>query len=1099
MRRYSIVFILVTTLMIASASASVAEVDGERSIPPTYQDLWSKDLRITKNPAEDTMPQVTVDSDQNVHMVWQRSGYWTKTFDNTGLPLSKEVFITPHVVRGYGNPDRYPLGPTVAIDSNANIHVVWDDGWQNCYYQKFDHDGNSLTQEIHLGNVDNTASHVPAVAVDPVNDYVHIVHEDYEYQCEDIVYDKLDNDGKVLVNEVSVSADVSSHCEHCTLTTDIYGYIHVGFGSPTGAWHRKVNQNGIVRGHSVNMLSVPPYMIPDLACTPNGEVHMVWTDDGLVRYTRLDNNGSKLDEDVVVSKNGVSPGPPRIAAAHEKNTVHIVWHDNRDGNSEVYYATMEEGSYDQTPENYRLTRDPASSINPRVALDPIDNVHVVWSDNRDGNSEIYYKVKYNFRMRLAPVDVSEIGFRFYWHPNDTKRMHFYIENLGSLTDDYRVTISYDDWAESDGWVIELDETDFDRVLGGSKVYFNLTLTAPPLAISGDYINVTINARSLSDKDVHASLSWRSFIIVTMDVTVVCAQPTKLMALWGDVQFDLSISNIGDVPDTYKIAYTLIPENTGWDVMVDVDTVTLDVDESTNITVLLSPPENVKANENGTVFVRVQSMTDASVWDGKKLMGIVDPTFHLEMEVLVPNKWVNPGDGVDFLINVRNVGNMQDKVTIFVTSTNPQPGWDAFLMEDTVFLAGGEEQIITLIVTAPADALAGIRQVIKVNTVSENYSSWDEVEVSALVNRVYGLDPTVDVSSILILPGEVAKYLITVRNTGNGIENIGLDSAIVPNGWGVTFELDETEVSSLALMAKEVKTIVTSVTTPFDAEAGTSPLRIILRDGSDHEYIIPVLTRIYQTFALDLSASVYRDEGGPRDYVAYRLTLLNEGNGEDTFALEHEDLPNPTWVAGFYDLYGTAINALTLDAGERKDMDLRVRVPEDADDTRSVDFIVRATSLNAETDDVKLMLEVRLPDLRILSVEYDPGKSRAHKTTQITLHLANIGVFKADNVTVVLLEGDEELGHKVVRRLNEGDNTSVTFSWIPKPGKHWLTYRVFTDEVAETDYDNNQLIQLKTVDDTPNGPDFPMWIVLSVLAIVVIILWSIWREQWAQRD
>ncbi|TRO50755.1 hypothetical protein E2P61_08105, partial [Candidatus Bathyarchaeota archaeon] len=149
---------------------------------------WTKDLRITRNSAEDTMPQVVVDASHNSHVVWQRSGYWTKTFDRTGQALSKEIFITSHVVRGYGSPDRYPLGPQVGIDTNANIHVVWDDGWQNCYYQKFDAEGNSLTDELHLGNVDNTASHVPSITVDPVNDYAHVVHEDYEYQCEDIVY-----------------------------------------------------------------------------------------------------------------------------------------------------------------------------------------------------------------------------------------------------------------------------------------------------------------------------------------------------------------------------------------------------------------------------------------------------------------------------------------------------------------------------------------------------------------------------------------------------------------------------------------------------------------------------------------------------------------------------------------------------------------------------------------------------------------------------------------------------------------------------------------------------------------------------------------------
>ncbi|NIP35008.1 MAG: hypothetical protein GWN18_08730, partial [Thermoplasmata archaeon] len=91
----------------------------------------------------------------------------------------------------------------------------------------------AISDEIHVGNVDSTASHVPAVAVDPINNYVHIVHEDYEYQCEDIVYGKYDQNQKVLVNEVAISSDVSSHAEHETLTTDTSGYIHVAFGSST--------------------------------------------------------------------------------------------------------------------------------------------------------------------------------------------------------------------------------------------------------------------------------------------------------------------------------------------------------------------------------------------------------------------------------------------------------------------------------------------------------------------------------------------------------------------------------------------------------------------------------------------------------------------------------------------------------------------------------------------------------------------------------------------------------------------------------------------------------------------------------------------------
>jgi uncharacterized membrane protein len=1105
MRRIIILSIVLLFLVGAFApsmnavAASTGDELEEAEAGPTFTDsrgvdieteqiggyTWTKYIRITRNSADDTMPQVVVDSAHNSHVVWQRSGYWTKTFDRSGQALSKEVFITSHVVRGYGSPDRYPLGPQVGIDSAGSIHVVWDDGWQNVYYQKFDADANALTSEIHIGNVDNTASHVPAVDVDQVNDYVHIVHEDYEYQCEDIVYDKLDNDGKTLVNEVAVSADVSSHCEHCTLTTDIYGYVHVGFGSSTGGWHRKVDQNGVARGQSVNIFSSPSYKLADPAVTPNGDVHLVWEDGGQIYYTRLDNNGSVLNQDVVISKGGVSPGPPRVAAAHEENAVYVVWHDSRDGNSEIYYAKPEKGKFGESPENYRLSRNPASSQYPRVAVDPDDNVHVVWGDTRDGNSEIYYKFMFNFKLELAPVDIAELSNMYFFHPNETKKLHLYLENQGGLADDYRVTLTYDEWAEADGWKFHIDETEFNRVQGNARVFFNVTMTSPALANAGDYINVSINASSLSSKFEDESLAWRSFIIVEKAVTVVCSQPTKLIDTGGTIAFNLNIANIGDVPDTYRIDSTLIPENAGWDVEIDKTIAILDVDESTNFTVKLSAPEDAKANENGTVFIRVQSMSDASVWDGKKLLGIINPTFRLELETLVPNKWVDPGSSVDFLITIRNVGNMQGKVSIFVTSTNPRPGWGALLDRETIQLAGGEQQVISLTVAAPGDALAGSRQVVKVTAVSEDYSSRGDVQVSALVNRVYGLIPLVVEPEIPVHAGENAKYLVTVTNEGNGNENVALNSARVPPGWIVSFELDDVEIRNLVLLSKETKTFTAIVSTPFDALSGRTPLEIVLLDESGKDYVIPIFTKIHQKYGVDLSSSKYQGEGAPKGIVNYRLTIKNDGNGQDTFSLEHGGLPSSAWVGGFYDMQGLPISTVILGAAESKDVEFRVHIPEGASSTDPVDFFARATSTSAETDDVKLTMDVKLPDLKIQSVEYNPAKPEALTPVQITVRVTNDGTYAAENINVILSEGDKEIGREVLRTITRNSNATASFTWVPTPGTHKLTFEI-TNDIPESQYDNNVLTHKKSVEDTDGLPGIGTgFVLLAILGIALL--------------
>jgi hypothetical protein len=71
----------------------------------------------------------------------------------------------------------------------------------------------------------------------------------------------------------------------------------------------------------------------------------------------------------------------------------IVWQDNRDGNYEVYYKLSIDGGINWDVET-RLTYDTSSSTFPSVSISG-SNVHIIWCDNRDGNNEIYYKLSTN--------------------------------------------------------------------------------------------------------------------------------------------------------------------------------------------------------------------------------------------------------------------------------------------------------------------------------------------------------------------------------------------------------------------------------------------------------------------------------------------------------------------------------------------------------------------------------------------------------------------------------------------------------------------------------------------------------------------------------
>ena len=80
MRRTLAVGLFVALILLAlSPPVSAAVEDEGRGVDVETEEIggytWTKDIRVTRNTGEDTMPQVVVDASQNSHIIWQRQGY----------------------------------------------------------------------------------------------------------------------------------------------------------------------------------------------------------------------------------------------------------------------------------------------------------------------------------------------------------------------------------------------------------------------------------------------------------------------------------------------------------------------------------------------------------------------------------------------------------------------------------------------------------------------------------------------------------------------------------------------------------------------------------------------------------------------------------------------------------------------------------------------------------------------------------------------------------------------------------------------------------------------------------------------------------------
>jgi len=120
-------------------------------------------------------------------------------------------------------------------------------------------------------------------------------------------------------------------------------------------------------------------------------VHIVWEDrrDGNdeIYYKRSIDAGESWEADTRLTNNTAASWNPSVTVSG--SVVHVVWRDDRDGNYETYYKRSIDGGVSWGTDT-RLTNNSAVSAYPSVTVSG-SVVHVVWHDLRDGNNEIYYK------------------------------------------------------------------------------------------------------------------------------------------------------------------------------------------------------------------------------------------------------------------------------------------------------------------------------------------------------------------------------------------------------------------------------------------------------------------------------------------------------------------------------------------------------------------------------------------------------------------------------------------------------------------------------------------------------------------------------------
>ena len=209
--------------------------------------------------------------------------------------------------------------------------------------------------------------------------------------------------------------------------------------------------------------------LPSITVTSDGKIWAVWTrcveyqDFNLYYKNSSDAGASWSDETALTTDPSVDASPSICQVAN--GTVWVVWSSDRTGDWDLYYKTSFDGGWSWSNDT-RLTDDPDFDKLPSITQTDDGNVWVVWSSDRFGDDDIFYNVyngsSWSGDMRLptsTDLDTDPSVLQTFDH-----RIWIFWQSRAptatSATDDIYYKYSLDDgatWSESIQFTIDIND------------------------------------------------------------------------------------------------------------------------------------------------------------------------------------------------------------------------------------------------------------------------------------------------------------------------------------------------------------------------------------------------------------------------------------------------------------------------------------------------------------------------------------------------------------------------------------------------------------------------------------------------------------------
>ena len=357
--------------------------------------------------------------------------------------------------------------------------------------------------------------------------------------------------------------------------------------------------------------------------------------------------------------------------------------------------------------------------------------------------------------------------------------------------------------------------------------------------------------------------------------------------------------------------------------------------------------------------------------------------------------------------VSNTGSSDDTYDLEISWEDDGVGWSGLAEEETVSVSSFSNVNVNFSFQAPVQYVYDDSQMTyTLEAHSQNSSASDSLEQVIDIDMIYAVDIELKQgSSKEAKRGEVASYVATITNCGETADTFGIELGPMPKDW-----TGSTSVSSIFLEPSSYEDFIVDITVPDNAAVDEYALIDVIGrvQEEDYDYIYGYQTtnttaedgRIYK---VDIVADAEAKQIIPDGMIIYDLSVTNEGDETDSFALELGDVMSDGW--------GSSLSQFTINdlgPGEETLVSMNVTSPDDSvEDDWSLSF-VEIYSINRDQfgDSVEMNTSVRIP-IRDLSLTVNQAEKSGDPGTVViySVSLENTGT-DPDDFTLGIVRCDE---------------------------------------------------------------------------------------------